>query len=76
MGSATIWLRYSLKSCPISPKTPCPMSALLSLLAQFDAFCGQLAAAIHRSEMQLYAMLAIVVVAAFFAFRPRDPDQI
>jgi len=49
---------------------------LLSLLAQLDSFCGQLAAAIHGSEAQLYAMLSIVVVAGFFAFRPEDPDEI
>ncbi len=53
------------------------MSQLPPLLTQFDTFCGKLAIAIHGSETQLYAMLALVVVAAFFAFPPKDdPDQI
>jgi len=54
-----------------------PMSQLLSLLAELDRVCGQLAVAIDGSQMQLYAMLTLVVVAAFFAFPPKDdPDQI
>jgi len=53
------------------------MSQLLSLLTELDRFCGQVAAAIHGAEMQLYAMLALAVVAAFVAFPPKDdPDQI
>jgi hypothetical protein len=53
------------------------MSQLLSLLVQFDGLCGQLATAIERSEPQLYAVLGLVVVAAFFAFpRKDDTDQI
>ncbi len=53
------------------------MSQLLSLLDQFDSLCGQLAVAIQGSQTQLYAMLALVVVAVFFAFPPKDdPDQI
>ncbi len=53
------------------------MSRLLSLLAQLDGFCDQVATAINGSQTQVYAMLALVVVAAFFAFPPRDdPDQI
>src|SRR5262249_25324339 len=57
--------------------TCAPMSQLLSLLNQFDSFCGQLSAAIQGAQTQLYAMLALVVVAVFFAFPPKDdPDQI
>jgi len=53
------------------------MSRLLSLLAQLDRFCDQLATAIHGSQTQIYAMLALLVVAAFFTFPPKDdPDQI
>jgi hypothetical protein len=53
------------------------MSQLLSLLAQVDHFCGQFAAAILAGQTQLYAMLALVVVVAFFAVpRKDDPDQI
>jgi hypothetical protein len=53
------------------------MSQLLSLLAALDRVCGELATAIDGSQTQLYAMLTLVVVAAFFAFPPKDdPDQI
>jgi hypothetical protein len=53
------------------------MSRLLSLLAQFDSFCDQLATAIYGAQTQLYTMLVLVVVGAFFAFPPKDdPDQI
>jgi hypothetical protein len=60
----------------ISPDNSRPVSQLVSFLAQIDGLCGQLAAALHGSETQLYAMLSLVVVAGFFAFRPEDPDQI
>jgi len=52
------------------------MSELHSLLAQIDSLCGQLAAAIQAAEPRLYPMLGIAVLAAFLAFRPKDPDQI
>jgi hypothetical protein len=53
------------------------MNQLLSILAQLDHFCGQLAAAIQGSQTQLYATLAVAVVVGFFAFpRKDDPDQI
>lgn len=53
------------------------MSQLASLFAQLDRVCGQLATAIQGSQTQLYAVLALVVVAAFFAFPPKDdPDQV
>ena len=53
------------------------MSQLLSLLAQVDHVCGQFAAAIQGAQTQLYAMLALAVVVAFFvAPRKDDPDQI
>jgi hypothetical protein len=53
------------------------MSQLMSLLAQLDTVCGQLATALHGAQTQVYAVLALVVVAAFFAFPPKDdPDQI
>lgn len=53
------------------------MSQFLSLLAQLDSFCEQLATAINGSQTQLYAMLALIVVAAYFVFPPKDdPDQI
>ena len=47
------------------------------MLVEIDRFCGQLAAAIHASELQLYAMLALVVVLSALLFPPRDdPDQV
>ena len=53
------------------------MSQLQSLLAQLDTFSEQLAVAIQGSRSQLYVMLAIAVVTAFFAVPPKDdPDQI
>lgn len=53
------------------------MSQLISLVAQLDHLCGQFAAAIQGSQTQLYAMLALAVVVAFFAApRKDDPDQI
>jgi hypothetical protein len=53
------------------------MSHLVSLLEQFDSFCGQLATAIESSQPQLCALLALAMVAAFLAFpRQDDPDQI
>ncbi len=53
------------------------MSQLASVLAQLDSLCGQLATAIHGAQTQIYATLAIAVVAAFFAFPPKDdPDQV
>jgi hypothetical protein len=53
------------------------MDPLLSLLVELDRVCDQLATAIQGSQAQIYAMLTLVVVAAFFAFPPKDdPDQI
>jgi len=53
------------------------MSHLLSLLDHLDSFSSHLATAIESSQPQLYAILALVVVAAFLAFpRQDDPDQI
>jgi len=53
------------------------MSQLLSFLAQIDTVCGQLATAMQAAQVQLYPMLALVVVAAFLVFPPKnDPDQL
>jgi hypothetical protein len=53
------------------------MSEPSSLIVQLDSVCQQIATAIQGSEMQIYATLAVVVVAAYFAFPPKDdPDQI
>ena len=47
------------------------------MLAGIDRFCGQIAAAIHASELQLYATLALIVVLSALLFPPKnDPDQV
>ena len=47
------------------------------MLADIDRFCGQIAAAIHSSELQLYATLGLIVVLSAFLFPPKDdPDQV
>ena len=47
------------------------------MLADIDRFCGQIAAAIYGSELQLYATLAVIVVLSALLFPPKDdPDQV
>ena len=47
------------------------------MLADIDRFCGQIAAAIQGSELQLYATLTLIVVLSALLFPPRDdPDQV
>ena len=47
------------------------------MLADVDRFCGQIAAAIHSSELQLYATLGLIVVLSALLFPPKDdPDQV
>jgi hypothetical protein len=53
------------------------MNGTFSFLAQVDRLGEQIAIAIQGSEMRIYAILALIVVAAFFAFpRKDDLDQI
>jgi hypothetical protein len=53
------------------------MNELLSFINQFDRLCEQIATAIQGSETQIYANLAVILVAAFIAFPPKDdPDAI
>src|SRR6202030_2479509 len=48
-----------------------------SMLADIDRFCGQIAAAIHSSELQLCATLGLIVVLSALLFPPKDdPDQV
>jgi hypothetical protein len=48
-----------------------------SMLADIDRFCGQIAAAIHSSELQLYATLGLIAVLSALLFPPKDdPDQV
>ncbi len=47
-----------------------------SLIAQLDRMCGQFALALHNSELQVYAVLTVLLVLGILLFPPRnDPDQ-
>jgi hypothetical protein len=53
------------------------MNESISFLDQLDQVCQEIATAIQSSELQIYAILAVIVVATFFAFPPKDDlDQI
>lgn len=53
------------------------MSESLSMIAQLDRLCQQIATAIQGSEMQIYATLAVIVVTSFLVFPAKDDsDQI
>ena len=53
------------------------MNESISFLDQLDRLCQQIATAIQSSELQIYAILVVIVVATLFAFPPKDdPDQI
>ena len=53
------------------------MNESISFLDQFDQVCQQIANAIQSSELQIYAILSVIVVVTFFVFPPKDdPDQI
>jgi hypothetical protein len=62
---------------PKSNECRCATAGERFMLAEIDRFCGQLAAAIHASELQLYAMLALIVILSTLLFPPKDdPDQV
>jgi len=47
-----------------------------SLLDELDRFCGQFALALHNTELQVYAVLTLLLVPGILMFPPRnDPDQ-
>jgi hypothetical protein len=53
------------------------MSAAVSMLAAVDRLCGQFATAMHNSELQIYATLALFLVLGVMLFPPKnDPDQV
>jgi hypothetical protein len=53
------------------------MSDTFSLLGDIDHLCGQLAAALHHAEWQMYATLALILFLSVLLFPPRnDPDQV
>lgn len=48
-----------------------------SMLADIDRFCGQIASAIHGSELQLYGTLGLIIVLSALLFPPKDdPEQV
>jgi hypothetical protein len=53
------------------------MSNNISVLGAIDRWCGQIAAAMHGAEWQIYATLAVMVVLSVMLFPPKnDRDQI
>jgi hypothetical protein len=50
--------------------------ALLGALNSVDQACEQVAAAIHRYELQIYALIVLAALVWFFAFPKDDWDQI
>ncbi len=53
------------------------MSDIMLSLAEIDRVCGRIALALHNSELQIYATLALIVALSFFLFPSKDdPDQV
>ena len=53
------------------------MNEAIEFLGQLDQLCQQLSTAIQSSEPRIYAILAVIAVATFFVFPPKDDlDQI
>jgi hypothetical protein len=53
------------------------MNEVTSLLSNIDSMCGQFATALQHAQMQVYAMIALVVTLSVLLFPPKDdPDQI
>jgi hypothetical protein len=53
------------------------MNESFSLFGDIDRLCGQVAAALHNAEWQIYATLTLIVVLSTLLFPPKDdPDQI
>jgi len=47
-----------------------------SPFAELDRLCGQFALALHNTELQVYAVLTLLLVLGILLFPPRnDPDQ-
>jgi hypothetical protein len=53
------------------------MSETFTIFGDADRICGQIAVALHHSEFQIYATLALLAIVGILLFPPRDdPDQI
>lgn len=53
------------------------MDAAFAMLADIDRVCGRFAAALHNSEPQIYAILALLLALGVLLFPPKnDPDQV
>lgn len=52
------------------------MGAAFAMIADIDRVCGQFATALHNSELQIYATLAVLLLIGVGVFPPKnDPDQ-
>jgi hypothetical protein len=45
------------------------------MLGEFDRVCGQLAAAMQNSELQIYATIALLLVLSVLLFPPKNDPQ-
>jgi hypothetical protein len=45
------------------------------MLGEFDRVCGQLAAAMQSSELQIYATIALLLVLSVLLFPPKNDPQ-
>ncbi|MGC1777955.1 MAG: hypothetical protein WBB34_08400 [Xanthobacteraceae bacterium] len=53
------------------------MSGAIVMLTGIDRFCGEFATALHNSEPQIYATLAVLLVLGALLFPPKnDSDQV
>jgi hypothetical protein len=53
------------------------MSDAISVLGEIDRVCGQIASALHNSELQIYATIILIAVLSILLIPPKDdPDQI
>jgi len=53
------------------------MGETSAMLGEINRLCAEFATALQRSELQLYATIALVIVLSMLLFpRKDDPDQI
>jgi len=51
------------------------MSGVIAMLAGIDRFCGEFAVALHNSEPQIYATLAILLVLGALLFSQKNDSD-
>ena len=47
-----------------------------SLFAELDRFCGQFALALHNAELQIYAVLTLLLVLGILLFPPKNDPEV